>query len=238
MTFKRTFQTSALITILCLLASTCFTLTSSSNDVTEVTDVTVNEVTFLGYVVSSSSNDAKNLSAIIQVEGTFGSVSRSWRASLYNDDCGGTLNDDFFVVQEMKKNNGNVDKEELNNVVKDNDDKDTEGGEVNDDDDDDESKDESESITMQVVLPEDRTTWEGRSSTPLFLCVESKTLQFGGEVIKWSPLGSGSSFALSSPPTSEYILNEESSAAAIEKKGRTRVLFMYVPFPRLETVFN
>jgi hypothetical protein len=233
MTFKRTFQTSALITVLCLLASTCFTLTSSTtNDVTEVTDVTVNEVTFLGYVVSSS-NDAKNLSAIIQVEGTFGSGSRSWRASLYNDDCGGTLNDDFFVVQEMKKKTGNVDKEELTNVAKDkdNDDKDTEGGEVNDDD-------ESETITLQVVLPEDRTTWEDRSSTPLFLCVESKTLQFGGEVIKWTPLGSGSSFALSSPPTSEYILNEESSSAAIEKKGRTRVLFMYVPFPRLETVFN
>ena len=177
-------------------------------------------MTFLGYVVSSSSNDAKNLSAIIQVEGTFGSVdqSRSWRASLYNDDCGGTLNDDFFVVQEMKKKkNGNVNKEESTNVAKDNDDKDTEGGEVNDDDD----EDESESITLQVVLPEDRTTWEGRSSTPLFLCVESKTLQFGGEVIKWTPLGSGSSFALSSPPTSEYILNEESSAAAVnEKKGR------------------
>jgi hypothetical protein len=120
-----------------------------------------------------------------------------------------------------KKKNGNVNKEELTNVVKDNDDKDTEGGEVNDDDDEDESKDESESITLQVVLPEDRTTWEGRSSTPLFLCVESKTLQFGGEVIKWTPLGSGSSFTLSSPPTSEYILNEESSSAAVnEKKGR------------------
>ena len=182
----RTYQTSAIQ--LCLL--TIYLLLNSAQSKPSPLDIT-----FLGYVTSSS--DVSDLSALIQVQGALGNRGHTWRVTQNPENCDSSKNGgDFFVVKELSS----IVQEEqsTNGVNSDRGDVDTdvEGGEVADDSDFDESR------TLQIVLPRDRSSWiEGRQKS-LFLCVQTKTFRFGGEVIKWI-----SQFELS-PPTSDYILNE------------------------------
>lgn len=69
-----------------------------------------------------------------------------------------------------------------------------------------EEEDEVETRTLEVVLPHEHPAWVG-GQTSLYLCSETKAFHFGGEVIKWTPMGLSSSFKLS-PPSNDYILNE------------------------------
>lgn len=85
---------------LCLVVTVTFSRDAQCQPTQEIT---VYDVTFLGYVTRSS--DVNELSALIQVEGTFINERHGWRASRNSDDCGGTLDNDFFVVKEL-----NVDK--------------------------------------------------------------------------------------------------------------------------------
>jgi hypothetical protein len=64
---------------------------------------------------------------------------------------------------------------------------------------------------------------DGRAD--LFLCIENNP--FDG-VTGWTPLGSDSKFSLS-PPTSDFILNEEvfsTETPASKKNGRTLLIFL------------
>jgi hypothetical protein len=174
------------------------------------------DITFLGYVTSSS--DVSDLSALIQVQGSLGSRGHAWKAAQKADHCDSSKNErDFFDVKELS----NIEqKMSTNGVNYEQNDGDTDvgGGEVAEDSDYEESR------TLQIVLPRDRSFWMEGGQKTLFLCVETKTFGFGGEVIKWI-----SSFDLS-PPTSDHILNEgapgslkiKAPVAASKKKTKGR----------------
>ena len=103
-----------------------------------------------------------------------------------------------------------------------------------------EEEDEVETRTLQVVLPHEHPAWVG-GQTSLYLCSETKTFHFGGEVIKWTPMGPSSSFKLS-PPSNDYILNEAAGGllklptSAGDKTGK--LIFMVHSKKILRTIFT
>lgn len=141
-------------------------------------------VTFLGYLGNSDESNATHLSAIVQVDGVLddGVRRREWRASRRPDDCGGVRSQDYFDAREVLARVG--------------------GGEP-----DGEDVSDGETITVQVILPADLHD-RIPGDAGLYLCTPTRTFQFGGEVIKWIPLGSTSVFF---PPaiTSDYLLEED-----------------------------
>ena len=90
---KMSIRTSRATNVILCLFVALVTLPASRSQ------LSVNDVTFLGYVTLS--NDANDLSALIQVGGSLESRRHRWRASLRRDDCGGSENVDFFVAKEL-----------------------------------------------------------------------------------------------------------------------------------------